>query len=159
MARKHPQSEGGCNRTILNVSNDIVDEGLRPQEVYATDSRTIARSPRGDDFNSGNSSPDAGHEKIDSCIEQPTIVEFNNLVGMNAPTPRRSSFSVQRCQRRQMAVVRRKTSISSHDKYSDQLCTLVNVLTSDVSGKVVLSTLPSLHALLGLDEMSMDENY
>ena len=32
VARKYPQSEGGCNSTLLNVGNDIFGETLRHQE-------------------------------------------------------------------------------------------------------------------------------
>ena len=38
-----------------------------------------------------------------------------------------------------------------------QLHTLVNGITGNIEGKVSLAAIPSLHALLKLEEMSMDE--
>ncbi|CAH0487007.1 unnamed protein product [Peronospora farinosa] len=61
-----------------------------------------------------------------------------------------------RRQRRQIAGARRKASVLSRSDVSDQLYTLVNGVTGDVNGEVDIEVLPSLNALLELDEISVD---
>ena len=56
-----------------------------------------------------------------------------------------------------MTTARRDASTSSSGDGSEQLHTLVNGVTGDVDGKASLAALPSLDALLELDEISMDE--
>ena len=47
--------------------------------------------------------------------------------------------------------------IPSQSDTSEQLHTLVNGVTANIEGKVSLAAIPSLHALLELDEMPIDE--
>ena len=46
MALRHPQSEGGCNSTLLNVGNIIVGETPRHQELGSPDACAVAREHR-----------------------------------------------------------------------------------------------------------------
>ena len=54
-----------------------------------------------------------------------------------------------------MATARREVSKLSRGDCSEQLHTLVNGVTGGVDRKVSLAALPSLDALLEIDEMSM----
>ena len=56
-----------------------------------------------------------------------------------------------------MATARRKASTMSQDGIDEQLYTLVNGVTGSVDGSTSLAAIPSLSALLELDEMSFDE--
>ena len=60
-------------------------------------------------------------------------------------------------QRRQMSSARRKASVVSQSDVSEQLYTLVNGVTGNVDGYVSLAAVPSLSALLELDEISFDD--
>ena len=55
MARKHPQSEGGCDSTLLIVGNDIVGQTPRNQELGPPDARAVAGNSHGDEFEVSNS--------------------------------------------------------------------------------------------------------
>ena len=56
-----------------------------------------------------------------------------------------------------MAAARRKASVMSQSDNNDQLYTLVDGVTGDIDGDVSLMAVPSLCALLELDEMPADE--
>ena len=57
----------------------------------------------------------------------------------------------------QISASTRKMSMLPHNDVTKQLYTLVNGVMDDVDGKIGLLTLPSLRALLELNEMSFDE--
>jgi hypothetical protein len=76
-------------------------------------------------------------------------------------SPRRTA-SARRRQRRLMATARRKASVlvqdvSVVDDDSEQLCTLVIGVTGEAEGNVSLEAIPTVAALLELDEMSIPE--
>ena len=69
MARKHPQSDGGCDSTSLNASNGIVGETPKHQESDSLDVSAVADKSPGDEFEFSSSAPDVGNG-IGSCIKQ-----------------------------------------------------------------------------------------
>jgi len=76
-------------------------------------------------------------------------------------SPRRIA-SARRQQRRQMATARRKASalvqdVSVVDDNNEQLYTLVNGVTGEAEGNVSREAIPTVAALLELDEMSIPE--
>ena len=69
VAHEHPQSEGGCNSTLLNVDNDIVGETPRYQERGSSDACAVAR----------------GHPQSEDGCHSTSLNAGNGVVGM---TPR-----------------------------------------------------------------------
>ena len=65
MSRKHPQSEGGCNSTSLNVGNDIVGETPRHHERGSSDACAVARE----------------HPQSEGCCHSTSLNTGNGVVG------------------------------------------------------------------------------
>ena len=127
------------------------DPGLCPLDV-----RDVTRKRSQSDVGRGGISLDVDND-IGSRIEQSKVDEMINLGNTNVPVSSERSVSSMRRQRRHMAAVRRKASVLSRSDNSKQLYTLVNGVTGKVEGNVSLEAIPSLHALLELGEMSVDE--
>ena len=135
--RKNPQSDGYCNINPLNVSNEIFDERLRPQEVCATDLHTVAHVPRGDEFELGSFLSHFGND-IGSSIEKIKAVEYKHLVTLCYNPTEVFVFFVETSVTPD-SCAKTKIVCLSHDKDGEQLHTLVNE-TGDVNGKASMST-------------------
>ena len=78
VAREHPQSEGGCNSTSLNVGNDIVGETPRHREQGSSDACAVADNSLAEEFELSDSALYVGNN-IGSCIEQAKVKNIITL--------------------------------------------------------------------------------
>ena len=156
VTRNHSQSEVGRDGTTLDVGKDIVGDTPRRSGTCPVHARVVTRKRSQSDVGRGGTSLDVDND-IGSRIEQSKVDEMINLGDIDVPVSSERSVSSMRRQRRHMAAVRRKASVLSRSDNSEQLYTLVNGVTGNVEGNVSLEAIPSLHALLELEEMSVDE--
>lgn len=123
--------------------------GLSPSDVCVVTREPLSDVGRnGDSLNANESIVGSETSKVEESI---------NLGDTSIPSSSKNKVSVKRRQRRRKAAMKHKASAPSPCDNSETLYTLVNGLTGDVEGDINLGTVPSLNALLELDEMSVDE--
>ena len=96
-------------------------------------------NPLGEVFELRNTSSDVD-QNISSRIERTS--SSRNHGDTIYPTPEGCKVSWKRLPGRQVATVKRQASETSHSDNSDTLYTLVNGVTGQVEGNIILVTLP-----------------
>jgi hypothetical protein len=182
MAR-NPLSEAHRDESLLHAGHGMVDDQSRHLGPSPSDARGAACNPlcandgavgceprhQGEDpDDAGGVAPNPLGGGCEHCSSTPAQSDQQEVktpgetFSLNTLASPRRTASARRRQRCQMATARRKASVlvqnvSVVDDDSEQLYTLVNGVTGEAEGNVSLKAIPTVTALLELDEMSIPE--